>query len=78
MGVLFAPPILGPWASDTKSNEIWGGAILGNTHFGSLGVTFPFLQYWTPEHLRTTWTTLTPTDTQPIARNPTYFGANLN
>jgi len=55
-----------------------GGAILGTSHFGPIGVTCPFLQFWTPEHQRTTWTTLTPTDTQPIARKPTYLGANLN
>jgi len=26
----------------------------GNPHFGPIGVTCPFLQFWTPEHQRTT------------------------
>ena len=51
---------------------------MGTTLFVPLGVTCPFLQFRTPEHQRTTWTTLTPTDTQPIVRKPTYLGANLN
>jgi len=75
--VLFAPPILGPWASDPKSKKI-GECNFGNPYFGPLGVTCPFLQFWTPEHQRTNWDNLTPTDTQPIARKPTYLGANLN
>jgi len=33
-GVLFAPPILGPWASDPKSKKL-GGAILGNPILGT-------------------------------------------
>ena len=53
--------------------QFWEPPILG-----PLGVTCPFLQFRTPEHLGTTWTTLTPTDTQPITRKPTYLGANLN
>ena len=75
--VLFAPPILGPWASDPKSKKR-RGATLGTPHFGPLGVTSPFLQFWTPEHQRTTWNTLSPIDTQPIARKPTYLEANLS
>jgi len=75
-GVLFAPPILGPWASEPKSKKK-GDAILGTPHLGPLGVTCPFLQFLTPEHQRTTWTNFTHTDTQPIARKPTYLGANL-
>ena len=74
--VLLAPPILGPWASDTKSKKL-GDAILGTPHFGSVGGTCPFLQFLTPEHQRTTWTNLTPTDTQPLANKPTYLGANI-
>ena len=69
--------ILGHWASDPKSKDI-GGAILGTPHFGPLGVTCPFLQFWTPEHQRTTWITLTRSDTQLITRKPTHLGANLN
>ena len=41
------------------------------------------VQFWstprsafTPEHQRTTWTTRKHTDTQPIARKPTYLVAN--
>ena len=43
--------------------------------FGPLVVTCPF--FWTHEHQRTTWTNLTPTDTQPIATKRTYLEANL-
>jgi len=39
-----------------------------------LGVTCPFLQFWTREHQRITWTNLTHSDTQPIARNPPILG----
>ena len=55
-----------------------GGCNFGNPLFGPLGVTCPFLKFSTPEHQRTTWTNLTPTDTQPIASKPTYLWANLN
>ena len=41
-------------------------------------VTCPFFQLWTPENQPTNWTTLIPTDTQPIARKPTYLRPNLN
>jgi len=54
------------------------GAILGTTHFGPLGVTCLFLQFWTPEYQRNTRNIVTPTDTQPIACKPNYLGANLN
>ena len=37
-----------------------------------------FLQFWTPEHQRTAWTNITPTDIQPIPRKPTYLSVNLN
>jgi len=75
--VLFPPHILGPWASDPKTKKFVGCNFV-NPHFRPLGVTCPFLQFWTPEHQRNTWNTITPTDTQPIARKPTYLGANLN
>jgi len=35
-----------------------------------LGVTCPFLQFWTPEHQRTTWTTLTLTIPNLSPANP--------
>ena len=34
--LLFAPPILGPWASDPKTKK-WGGAILGTPTLGPSG-----------------------------------------
>jgi len=40
-GVLFAPPILGPLASDPKSKKI-GGCNFRNPHFGPHGVTSTF------------------------------------
>jgi len=73
-GVLFAPPIFGPWASDPKSKKM-AVCNFGKPHFSPLVATCYFLQFWSPEHQRTT---LTPTDTQPIARKSTYLGANLN
>jgi len=76
-GLLFAFPNLGPWASDPKSKKIGGLVQFWETPFGPLVVTCPFLQFWTPEHKRYTWNTLTPTDTQPIARKPTSLGAKL-
>ena len=72
--MLFAPPILAH-GQVTPNPKNWWGSILGTPHFGPLGVTCPFLQFWTPEHQRNTWTTLTRTDTQPIARKNTYLGA---
>ena len=39
-----------------------------------LGVTCPFLQFWTPEHQRTTWKTLTPTDTHLSPTKPPILG----
>jgi len=74
-GVIFEPPHFGPMGKWPQIQKNVGGAILGTPHFGPLGVTSPFLQFWTPEHQRNTWTNLTPTDTQPIARKPTYFWA---
>jgi len=76
-GALCSSPF---WAHGlvTPNPKKLGGAILGTPHFGTLGVTCHFLQFCTPEHQRTTWTNLTPTDTQPIASKPTYLGANLN
>jgi len=56
-GCAFCTPILGPWASDTKSKKL-ESCNFGNPHFGPLGFTCPFLQFWTPENQRTTWTTL--------------------
>jgi len=75
--VLFALPF---WAHGqvTPNQKKLGGCNFWNPHFEPLGFTCPFLQFWTPEHQRNTWNTLTPTDTQPIARKPTYLGANLN
>ena len=77
-GLLFAPPHFGPMCKWPQMQRNWGGAILGKPHFGPLWFTCPFLQFWTPEHQRTNWTTLTPTDIQPIVRKTTYFGSNLN
>jgi len=75
--VLFAPPHLGPFASDPKPKKI-GGVQFWESPFWFPRGHLPFLQFWTPEHQRTTWTTLTPTDTQRFARKPVYLGANLN
>jgi len=74
----FLHPPFWVYGQVTPNQKIWGGAILGTPHFGPFGITCPFLQFWTAEHQRTTWTTIKPTDTQPIARKPTYLGANLN
>ena len=76
-GCFLHPPL---WAHGqvTPNPKKLGVAILGTPHFWHLGVTCPFLQFWTSEHQRNTWNTLTPTGTQPIARKPTYLGANLN
>ena len=75
--VLYAPPILGPWVCDTKSNKNEGGNF-GYPPIWAPRSHLPFLQFWTPERQQTTWTNVTPTDTQPIASKPTYLAANLS
>jgi len=62
----------------TPNTKKIGGCNFENPHFGPRRVTCRFLQFWTPEHQRTTWTNLKPTDTQHIASKPTFLGANLN
>jgi len=77
MGGCFLHPPFGPIASDPISKKIVG-VQFWEPYFEPLGVTCPFLQFWTPEHQRSTWTTLTPTDTQLCALKPTYLGENLH
>ena len=71
------PPICAHFQVSPNPKKM-GGCNFGIPTFGPLGVTCPFLQFWTPEHERNTCNTLTPSDTQPISRKPTYLGANLN
>ena len=66
------PPFWAHGQPTPEGPNFGGGAILEPPILGPLGVTCPFFQFRTPEHLGTTWTTHTPTDTQPIARKPTH------
>ena len=76
MRCAFCTPILGPWASDPETKKM-GGAISGTPILGT-SWSLAFFEFWTLEHQRNTWTTLTPSDTQPIDRKTTHPGANLN
>ena len=78
LGGAFCTPHFGPMGKWPQIQKNWGVQFWEPPILGPLGVTYPFLHFRTPEHQRTTWTTHTPTDTQPIARKPTYLAANLN
>jgi len=74
---LFAPPHFGHMVKWPQIHKNWMLQFWEPPFWAPRG-HLPFLQFWTPEHQRTTWTTLIPTHTQPIAHKPTYLGANLN
>jgi len=71
------PPFWAHGQVTPNSKKLWGLQIWEPPHFGHFGVTCPFLQFWTPDYQRNSRTTLTPNDTLPIARKPTYLGAKL-
>ena len=73
-GCKFAPPILGPWATDPKGAQFWGGAILNPLFWAHLESLAHF-QFYAPHGQ---WPTPTPTDTQPMARKPTHLGVDLS
>jgi len=56
-GCAFCTPPFWALGQVTPNPKKLGGCNFGTPHFGPLGVTGPFLQFWTPEHQRTAWTT---------------------
>jgi len=54
---------------------ILGGCNFWTPHFGPIRGHLPIFEFWVPQGQ---WPTPTPTDTQPIAREPTHLGVDLN